>query len=250
MKKVRNEYTNAFRFAMVKDSRLREQPMSGIKDITAYEAASGIVRLSRGAKEPLSEKEKKDLTDAEAAVAFFRRLPPSSLITPIVFSLQPLLYIADLLDSDKAVDFDLRGYGPRETWPWVKPELGFLVWDPDESGRIESARQMFGGYTFQIFWRTGYDALRGLDDNDDGVLSGSELDGISVWFDQNGDGVSQPGEVVQAQRLGIVSIAVTFSEYDGIHPTNARGITLKDGRTLRSWDWIVEPHTASRVAAR
>jgi hypothetical protein len=247
---ARTAYWNAFAFALVEDSKLKEQPISGVKAIVAYEAASAFIRLSRNAKEPLSESEKHDVTKAQAAVDDFKNLPPSSFITPIVISLQPATHLADLLDSDKTVDFDLRGYGPRETWPWVKPELGFLVWDPGENGRIESARQMFGGYTFQIFWRTGYDALRALDDDNDGILSGSELDGISVWFDQNRDGVAQADEVKPLRRLGVVSIAVTANEYDGIHPTNSNGITLKDGRSLRSWDWMVEPHTASGVAAR
>jgi hypothetical protein len=89
-----------------------------------------------------------------------------------------------------------------------------------------------------------------LDDNDDGLLSGSELDGISVWFDRNGDAEAQPDEVVTVRRLGITSIAVTAGEYDDIHPTNPRGISLEDGRILRSWDWMVEPHDTRRVAVR
>jgi hypothetical protein len=249
-RQVRNTYWNAFFLAIVRDSKRRERPLLGLKGLSSYEAATAFVRLSRDTKEPLTENEKKQLKDAESAIANFEKLPPSGAITPIVFSFQPGSRLADLLDPDKTVDFDLRGYGLRESWPWVKPDLGFLVWDPGESGKIESARQMFGGYTFQIFWRTGYDALRALDDNDDGMLSGSELDGISVWFDRNGDGVSQPDEVVPLRRLGIVSIPVSANEYDGIHPTNPRGITMADGRTLRTWDWIVEPHGAARVAGR
>lgn len=149
------------------------------------------------------------------------------------------------------MDFDLRGYGPRERRPWVKPELGLLVWDPERTGDIRSARQLFGGYTFQIFRANGYDALAALDDNGDSVLSGAELDGISVWFDRNGDGVSTPDEVTPLRDLGIVSLAVTMDGHHGIHPTNARGITLRDGRTLRTWDWMVEPagKREGRVAA-
>ena len=249
-KSVRSAYVKAFTVAMIKDSKLKRLPLYSPKDIPAYEAASALVRLSKNTKETLSETETKTIKEAQTAVASFEKLPDSGIITPLVFSLQPVSRLGDLLDTEKTVDFDLRGYGPRKRWPWVKPELGFLIWDPNETGRIESARQMFGGYTFQIFWRTGYDALRALDDNDDGILSGRELDGISVWFDRNGDAVSQPDEVVPLRRLGIVSIAVTANAYDGIHPTNAHGIKMEDGRVLRSWDWMVEPHTASRVATR
>ena len=123
----------------------------------------------------------------------------------------------------------------------MKAELGFLVWDPLESGCIESARQMFGSYTFQIFRRTGYDALAALDDNADGQLSGPELAGLSVWFDRDGDGRSTAGEVIPLRALGVESIAVTATTRDGIHPANPHGLTLRDGRTLPTWDWIVEP---------
>ncbi|HEY1267515.1 MAG TPA: hypothetical protein VGH16_09680 [Candidatus Binatia bacterium] len=249
LRSVRDAYSKTLTRALAKESIAQESPVLGVrKSVTGYEAAAGVVRVGQDGS--MTDADKAELKRAKTAMTYFDKLSEKGFFTPIAFSLQPALHLADLLDPDKTVDFDLRGYGPRETWPWVKPELGFLVWDPNESGRIESARQMFGGYTFQIFWRTGYDALRALDDNDDGVLSGSELDGISVWFDRNGDGSSQPDEVVPVHRLGIVSIAVTFNEYDDIHPTNSHGITLKDGRTLRSWDWMVEPHTASRVAAR
>jgi len=73
------------------------------------------------------------------------------------------------------------------------------------------------------------------------VLSGAELEGIGVWFDHNGDGKSTPDEVVSLKELGIVSIAVTASSRDGIHPMNPKGITFADGHTLPTWDWITEP---------
>jgi hypothetical protein len=163
------------------------------------------------------------------------------LVTPIVFSFRPAAHLDALLAPDTQVDFDLRGYGAQEQWSWVKPELGLLVWDPACSGQIRSARQLFGGYTFQIFRDNGYDALAALDDNLDGVLSGHELDGISVWFDRNGDGVATPDEVVPLPNLGVIAIAVTMDGHDGIYPTNTRGITFRNGRTLRTWDWIAIP---------
>ena len=249
VRSVRNAYSKAFALATAKDPKPQEVPVAGVsKSLTGHEAAAGLVRLAQDGS--LTAADKTELEQAKVAMARFeKRAMEHGLFTPMAFSFQEA-HLADLLDPDKTVDFDLRGYGPRESWPWVKPDLGFLVWDPGESGQIESARQMFGSYTFQIFWRTGYDALRALDDNDDGLLSGSELDGISVWFDRNGDAVAQKDEVVPLRRLGIVSIAVTANEYDGIHPTNPRGISLEDGRILRSWDWIVEPHDTRRVAVR
>ncbi|MEI6536946.1 MAG: hypothetical protein WCN98_16500, partial [Verrucomicrobiaceae bacterium] len=217
---------------------LETQPLSGIQSLTSYEAATALVRLA--IKSDLDEAGKKQVEVANNVIEKIKALPMRA-VTPIVFSLQQAAHLSDLLDPNHSVDFDLRGYGWHELWTWVKPELGLLVWDPAHTGRITSARQLFSGYTFQIFRDTGYDALAALDDNGDGVLSGSELDGISVWFDRNNDAKSSAEEVTPLRLLGVVSISVNAESFDGIHPMNARGITFQDGRVLPTWDWMVEP---------
>ena len=240
IRRVREAYAEAFSLAMAEYSKLKEQLPEGIQGIVANESAAALIRLAKDHPDSMTEEDKRRLKRAEEAVAKFEKLR-MGIITPIVFSLHPAAHLDELLDPARTVDFDLRGYGPRERWPWVKAELGFLVWDPLETGCIESARQMFGSYTFQIFRRTGYDALAALDDNADGILSGPELAGLSVWFDRDGDGRSTAGEVIPLRTLGVESIAVTATTRDGIHPANPRGLTLRDGRTLPTWDWIVEP---------
>ena len=237
---ARKAYAKALTLSMVEDSKITHKPVSGMPSIVSHEAATALVRLAKNKDAELSAIDQADLDRAKKALDKFSSLKPGP-ITPIVFSFQAAAHLDELLAPKTTVDFDLRGYGVRERWPWVKPELGFLVWDPERTGVIRSARQLFGGYTFQIFRANGYDALAALDDNGDGVLTGAELDGISVWFDRNSDGVSSRDEVIPLRDLGIVSIATTMDGHDGIHPTNARGITLRDGRTLRTWDWIVQP---------
>jgi hypothetical protein len=235
---LREAYVNAMMLALPADSKQKFQPVSGVQSLASYEAATALVRLA--AKGELSEAGQKQVTEAKGVIAQLGALPMGP-VTPIVFSMNRVAHLYELLDPNRAVNFDLRGYGWREQWTWVKPELGLLVWDPARTGRITSARQLFGGYTFQIFRDTGYDALAALDDNGDGLLSGSELDGISVWFDRNGDAKSLPDEVTPLRQLGVVSISVKAESFDGIHPMNARGITFQDGRVLPTWDWMVEP---------
>lgn len=237
---LRQAYTRAFRAAMPQEMKLKTLPLGGLEDIIAYEAARNIERLAKDADGSLSKAEHQDVVDAKQAIAHFQKLSLGE-VTPIVFSFTQVEHLEELLAPETTVDFDLRGYGFHERWPWLRPELGLLVWDPEHTGKIQSAQQLFGGYSFQIFRANGYDALAALDDNGDGVLTGAELNGISVWFDRNGDGMSTPDEVTPVQDLGIVAIAVTMGGYDGIHPTNARGVTLCDGRTLRTWDWMVQP---------
>jgi hypothetical protein len=128
-------------------------------------------------------------------------------ITPILVPLVKGAALNDLVNADAAVTFDLDGSGLPKQWGWTTSNAAWLVFDRDGHGQITSARQMFGDVTFWIFWRDGYEALRSLDDDQDGVLQGSELCGIALWHDRNGNGISEPGEVRPVAECGIVSIS-------------------------------------------
>jgi hypothetical protein len=238
---LRSVYNEAFTVAMVEDSKLKMRPLSGLEEIVSHEAAEALIRLGKEQPETLTDKDKDEIKKAENALAKFDKLPMGA-VTPIVFSFQPAAHLDAMLDKERTVDFDLRGYGPLgEQWTWVRPELGLLVWDPLKCGEVKSARQLFGNYTFQIFRQNGYDAMAALDDNRDGVLSGAELEGMSVWFDRDADGRSTAAEVTPLPELGVQAIAVKATTQDGAHPMNPRGLLMKDGRVLPTWDWMVEP---------
>lgn len=85
----------------------------------------------------------------------------------------------------------------------MKEETGFLVWDPLDEGRIESGRQLFGNYTWQIFWKDGFEPLEHLDDDSNGALEGDELKGLSVWHDRGTDGISNGSEVEPLSSFGV-----------------------------------------------
>ena len=65
--------------------------------------------------------------------------------------------------------------------------------------------------------------------------------GVRTWFDRDGNGRSERDEVVDLTSLGIVALAVRATATDHIHPMNPAGLVLADGRTLPTWDWMVEP---------
>jgi hypothetical protein len=110
---------------------------------------------------------------------------------------------------------------------------------------VDSALQMFGNVTFWIFWPNGYEALSVLDDNGDGVLSGPELRGLAIWNDRNCDGVSEPGEVVSVEELGIEVISCG-SEVDANGMRwNPAGVIMRGGEIRASYDWIA-PSGAGR----
>jgi hypothetical protein len=159
-------------------------------------------------------------------------------ITPLVVPLTEETQLSRLVNREAAVAFDLDGSGWPRRWGWITPKAAWLVFDPEGHGRITSGLQMFGNVTFWIFWRDGYAALRSLDDDHNGTLQGTELRGMALWQDLNANGVSEPGEVRSVVEWGIRSISCAGeTDHSGV-PWCPTGVTLDDGRTRPTYDWI------------
>jgi hypothetical protein len=241
--KIMELYLEAFHIGFEADSK-QGKIVGELTQTVTFEAGQAYLRLHD--KVGSNKADRSDWDDVAAKLQTMKTWPREELIqliSPIVFSLEGESDLTRLLDTEARVDFDLRGFGPRQRWSWVRPNLGLLVWDPQRTGVIASGRQLFGNYTFQIVWETGYAALAALDDDGDGVLRGKELEGLRVWFDRNSDGISTPDEVVDLADCGIVGLVVKADGMAGIHPTNSRGLHMADGRTLPTWDWMAEPIT-------
>ncbi|HEY2015841.1 MAG TPA: hypothetical protein VGH38_20200 [Bryobacteraceae bacterium] len=71
-----------------------------------------------------------------------------------------------------------------------------------------------------------------------------ELAGLSLWFDKNQNGISDPEEVIPVPQAGVEALAVRADAWDGQSPMNMRGVRLKDGRVLPSWDWVATSRAA------
>jgi hypothetical protein len=239
-KQALKAYRQAFRLSVHQELQAKFLNIGEPASI-AVEAGQGILRLAKF----LLWWEQKQITHAIEAL---KKKPRP--ITPILFPIGEPLPL-DALISQRTVRFDLDGDGIVERWRWVTPKAGILVWDADGTGRITSGRQLFGSVTWWMFWRDGYEALRALDDDGDGWLRGKELAGIAVWRDRNGNGVSEKGEVKPVSGYGIVAIAVrAMGRMDGVL-FNPKGIQLRDGSFLPTYDWVAEPaHSVSPTASR
>ena len=148
--------------------------------------------------------------------------------------------LSDLLDEDARVPFDLDATGRQLEWPWITKEAAWLVHDPRDAGRITSSIQMFGNHTFLLFCTDGYDALSLLDDDRDGQVAGAELEGLALWRDADGDGISQPGEVKPVQSWGIQALSTRGVPHGTGIPFAPRGVTFGDGTTRPTYDLILE----------
>jgi hypothetical protein len=165
-------------------------------------------------------------------------------VTPIAVPLRDGLAAGGIEDRSARVVFDADGSGLKKEWTWINREAAWLVHDPKATGRIDSALQMFGNVTYWLFWKTGYDALAALDDNGDGRLTGSELAGLALWHDANGNGISEAGEVKPLADFGIIALSCR-AERDAAHPDGIAfsrcGVTFVGGRSRPTYDLVLHP---------
>ena len=218
-------------------------------DMVSYEAGKAFIRLAEKEGAILSGDEKLTLTRIHESLEELEK-DTGNTVTPIVFTTRAAGSVDELLASDLTADFPLRGWGPDGHWPWVKADTAILVWNPSRSGHIASGVQLFGSYTWELFWKTGYEPLAVLDADGDGELRGAELESLAAWFDRNGNGVSDPREVQPLRDIGVIALSTRAAGMEGRHPVNAHGITFSDGRVLPTWDWMVEPVDAPPMLSR
>lgn len=162
-------------------------------------------------------------------------------ITPIAIPLNAGVSAAErIIDHRARVKFDLDGSGIRKDWQWISTEAAWLVHSPKGvDGRITSGLQLFGNVTFWLFWENGYEAMKALDDNDDGWITGDELRDLALWHDRNQNGVSEAGEIKRLSESGIRGLSTVHK----VHPENGywsrKGVLMSDGTFRDSFDVIL-----------
>jgi len=206
---------------------------SGIGPDLTQECAASVVRVLKS--RPMSDAERGEAAQIEGKIKEMQSRPRA--VTPIVISFEQSDRLDSLLDRSAEVSFDLSGDHTGRRWPWVKPDTGILVWDPLKTGRVTSGLQLFGSVTWWMFWHNGYEPLAALDDDNNGNLQGKELKGIAVWFDRNGNGISDRGEVVPVEKLGICGIKVRPEKHSDGTLWRRDGVDMADGRCLSTFDW-------------
>ncbi len=161
---------------------------------------------------------------------------PVIYVTPIVVPMRDAPF-SQLVDETSRVEFDFAGTGDRRAQGWLTPDAAWLVWDPEWRGQVNSGFDLIGQRTWSVVWSDGFEALRALDDNRDGELTGGELGGLSLWRDENRNGVSDPGEVIPANVHGIAALVVRGNETRPGLITAPNGVRFDDGRTRPLYDW-------------
>ena len=115
------------------------------------------------------------------------------------------------MDASAGAQYDTNDDGTREHLGWAGKDDGLLAIDLDGDGKITGAKELsFAMHTAE----EGDTDLEGLakvfDSNKDGVLDANDkaFDKFRIWQDQDGDGISDAGEVKTLSEMGIKSIGV------------------------------------------
>ncbi len=138
------------------------------------------------------------------------------------------------LHSERLAFFDFYGDKFPVLMEWPGPEDGILC-RPNSDGSIDGTN-LFGTATGH---KDGFEALRVLDKNKDGRLTGSELDGLAIWMDKNSDARPQAGEVQSLQDLGITELSLSHKNYVGAF--------VRNGKSQLMFDWWPQIYELNRI---
>ncbi len=146
----------------------------------------------------------------------------------------------ETLDSlDAPIYFDHENQQRATQTGWIGPRMGFLVFDRDNDGRIDSGRELFGNRTQpgDGHSQTGFEALALEDTNGDGRIDSRDANWkrLQVWRDRNSNGLVDANELFSLDELGIASLELNREQESRFLPEAnylyARGsFTYRDGR--------------------
>ncbi|MBI3446967.1 MAG: hypothetical protein HY055_16785, partial [Magnetospirillum sp.] len=171
----------------------------------------------------------------------------SGQISPLVLDLTGNGIALTALAPDSPY-FDLTGSGFARKTGWVGAGTGLLCLDRNGNGNIDDITELFGSNDAA----NGFAALAALDANGDGVIDASDAQfaNLRVWVD-NGDGLTQGGELLSLADLGITSISLSFTAsnqaVDGNTLRQVGSYTLADGTARTMADaWFANSATYTR----
>ncbi|MBI4557954.1 MAG: hypothetical protein HY706_10260 [Candidatus Hydrogenedentes bacterium] len=138
--------------------------------------------------------------------------------------------------------FDITGKGQLVKTAFVTGGDAFLALDRNANGVVDSGLELFGDQRGAI---NGYEELRKLDSNGDGMLDAKDTDFDKLLlFRDNGNGKTEPGELVSLADAGIVALSLGYTNVDqaasgGNRIAQVASYYRKDGTLGRAADTIL-----------
>lgn len=198
----------------------------------------------------------------------------SSYVNPMfISSLKELYGTAEVTRSPLVVDldgdgvetvgvsegvyFDHDGNGFAEKSGWVGKDDGILVRDINNNGTIDNGTELFGNNSVLSSGENalnGFEALKELDSNKDGVFNSSDeaWNTVKVWKDSNQNGIVDNSELLSLEQANIAGINLNYNEQelvDGNGNTHAQtGKIIKtDGSSGTITDVWFDADTADTI---
>ena len=115
------------------------------------------------------------------------------------------------------VYFDHENDGFAEKTGWISAEDGVLVRDLNGNGLIDNGTELFGNSTILSNNETaanGFEALKELDSNGDGIFSNQDKawNEVKVWQDANQNGYTDVSELKSLDSVGITEINLNYKQ--------------------------------------
>ncbi|MDD6161480.1 MAG: hypothetical protein PUB35_01545, partial [Campylobacteraceae bacterium] len=211
--------------------------LPGLPSLPSLPSLPGLPGLAGSAAADLAESLAKKAYDAKKAYEKAKKLyddfeekHPIKHLIPELDKAEPFLNIClydpialdlnnngkiDTLSLENGVFFDHNGDEIAFKSSWVNSSDGILVRDIDGDGKITSGAELFGNFTRLKngeLAKNGAEALKDLDDNNDGILYSNDkaFNEILIWQDKNSDGISQKNELKTLREYNIKSINLEF----------------------------------------
>ena len=123
--------------------------------------------------------------------------------------------IVETNKENSSVYFDHDNNGLAESTGWVNSDDGLLVRDLNGNGQIDNGTELFGNNTVLSNGEkaaNGFEALKDLDSNNDGVFNSSDTawNEVKVWKDSNSNGIVDDGELLTLEQANIAGVNLSY----------------------------------------
>lgn len=164
-----------------------------------------------GSKGALSGKVTYNLSTDKKTIEVYAAFPGENGFCGGYYS--PLMFFF----NDKVPKFDGVTFFPLNLtgatyWPESGTDVGFLVYDKNNDGKITFASELFGDNVHSSKpYENGFERLKEFDSNHDGKINKKDklFNKLAIWIDKNSNGVTDPGELI-ALKSKVVEIDLKY----------------------------------------
>ena len=112
--------------------------------------------------------------------------------------------------ADNKVRFDMNGDGIADKTGWIEQGDAFLALDRNGNDKIDDIKEI-SFVADKEGAKTDLEGLAAFDSNADGQLNGDDarFAEFRLWFDNNGNGQTDAGELLSLAQAGVVSVSLT-----------------------------------------